>query len=100
LGISANQIETERTFSIVGIFITLGRCWLQTDNLDKLIFIHKNWPSNPHVDYLKPSNLTIICEAKFDLTNELDAKFVDVVEHEEYANRDLQLLEVLFTCED
>jgi hypothetical protein len=85
----ANQIETERIFSIVGIFITLGKCRLQTDNLDKLIFVHKNWPSNPHVDYLKPSDLTIICVAKFDLTNELDVEFVDVMEREEYTNGDL-----------
>ncbi len=89
LGISTNQIETERIFSIVGILITLGRCRLQIDNLDKLIFVHKNWPSNLHVDCLKPFNLTIICEAKFDLTNELDAKFMDVVECKEYANGDL-----------
>jgi len=57
--------------------------------MNKLIFVHKNWPFNPHVGWLKPSNLVIVCEAKFDLIDELDAKFIDEVEHEEYANGDL-----------
>jgi hypothetical protein len=33
--------------------------------------------------------LVVICEVEFDLTNELDAKFVDEVEREEYADGDL-----------
>ncbi len=89
LGILATQIETERIFSIVGVFIALGRCRFQTDNLEKLIFVHKNWPSNPHIGCLKPFDLTIICEVKSNLTNELNAEFVDEVEREEYADGDL-----------
>jgi len=89
LGIPANQIETKKIFSIAGILTTLKRCQLQIDNLDKPIFVHKNWPFNLRVGCLKPSNLAIICETKSDLTKELDVEFVDEVEHEEYANGDL-----------
>jgi hypothetical protein len=57
--------------------------------MDKLFFVHKNWPSDPHVGCLKLPNLAVICEAKLDLIDELDVKFVDEVECEEYANGDL-----------
>jgi len=57
--------------------------------VDKLIFVHKNWPSNPHIGCLKPFDLTIICEVEYDLTNELDVKFVDEMEREEYVDGDL-----------
>jgi hypothetical protein len=89
LGIPASQIETERIVSISGLLITLKRCQLQIDNLDKLIFAHKNWPFDLHVGCLKPFDLATICEVEFDLTNKLDAKFVDEVECEEYADGDL-----------
>jgi len=49
LGISISQIEIERIFSILGVFIALRRCQLQTNNMYKFIFVHKNWPSNPFV---------------------------------------------------
>jgi len=95
LGILVSQIEIEKIFSMVGIFIAFRRCQLQTDNLDKLFFVHKNWPSNIHVGCLKPFELTISFEVEFDLTNELDAKFVDEVEHEEYANWDFVVVRSL-----
>jgi hypothetical protein len=47
LGISTSQIEIEKVFSIVGMFITIHKRWLQTKNLDKLIFVNKNWPHDP-----------------------------------------------------
>ncbi len=89
LGILASQIETKIIFSIVGVLTTLKRCRLQTNNLDKLIFVHKNWPFDLRVGCLKSFDLTIVCEAKFDFTKKLDAEFVDEVECEEYANGDL-----------
>jgi len=42
-----------------------------------------------HVSCSKQSNLATICEEKFDLTNELDVKFVHEVEHEEYLDGEL-----------
>jgi hypothetical protein len=74
---------------MVGVRTTLKRCQFQTNNLNKLIFVHKNWSSNPCVGYLKPYDFVIFYEIKFDLINELDVKFVDEVECEEYAYGDL-----------
>jgi hypothetical protein len=85
LGIPNNQIEFEFIFSIVGILRAFKRCRLQTNNLDKLIFVHKNWPYDPRVGCLKPFELAIICEAIW-LTNELDAWFMDEMECEKYVN--------------
>ncbi len=45
LGIVGFQIETERIFSLVGIFTSLRRYRLQLIFLDKLIFVSKNWPN-------------------------------------------------------
>jgi hypothetical protein len=42
------------------------RCWLQTNNLDKLIFVHKNWPSDFRVGCLKPCDLANVCEYEND----------------------------------
>ncbi len=42
LGIVGSHIEIERIFSLVGIFTNLKRCRLQSDNLDKNIFVNKN----------------------------------------------------------
>ncbi len=49
LNIARFLIETERIFSLVGIVTNLKRCHLQSDNLNKIIFINKNWPSDPRV---------------------------------------------------
>jgi hypothetical protein len=71
-GIPTSQIETEIIFSIARVLTTLNRRWLQIDNLEKLFFVHKNWPSNPRVGCLKPYNLVVVCEAKFDLTDKCE----------------------------
>ncbi len=89
LGISTSQIETKRIVSIARVLTRLRRCQLQTNNMDKLIFFHKNQPFDPCVGCLKPFDLVAIYEAKCDSTNKLDAKFMDEMEHEEYANGDL-----------
>jgi hypothetical protein len=38
-------------FSIVGIFINLKRCHLQSKNLEKLIFVSKNLQNDSRIDY-------------------------------------------------
>jgi hypothetical protein len=48
-GIVGSQIEIERFFSLVRILRNLRRRHLQSDNLDKIIFVNKNWPSDPRV---------------------------------------------------
>ncbi len=83
------RLRLKELFSIFGILTTLKRCRFQIDNLDKLIFVNKNWSFDLHVGCLKLFDLATICEAKSNLTNELDVEFVDEVEHEEYVDGDL-----------
>jgi hypothetical protein len=47
LGIPSSQIKTKWNFSIVGILTTLYKSHLQTIFFHKLVFVNKNWPSNP-----------------------------------------------------
>jgi hypothetical protein len=42
-GIMGSKIKTKKIFLLVGIFTKLKRFCLQLDNLDKLIFVNKNW---------------------------------------------------------
>jgi hypothetical protein len=42
LGIVGSQIETKMIFTLVGIFTNLRRCHLQSENMEKLIFVSKN----------------------------------------------------------
>jgi hypothetical protein len=46
LNIVASQIAIERIFSLVKIFTNIKKCHLQLDNLNKQIFVNKNWPND------------------------------------------------------
>jgi hypothetical protein len=46
------------------------RC-LQTENLEKLIFVNKNWPYDPRIGCKFPSNLVEFLEKDVDLEEEL-----------------------------
>ena len=46
LGIPGSQIETERIFSVAGILTSLRRCRLGLSNVNGLIMIYKNWPTD------------------------------------------------------
>jgi hypothetical protein len=41
---------------------SLKRCWLQFENLDKLIFVNQNWPNDPRVGCNMPSTLVEFIE--------------------------------------
>jgi len=41
--IVGSQIEIERFFSLTWILTNLKKCCLQSNNLDKLNFVHNNW---------------------------------------------------------
>ncbi len=56
------------------------KCCLRKENFEKLIFINKNWQSNPHVGCPKFSNFAIACEVELNLTKELAAEFEPEVE--------------------
>jgi hypothetical protein len=64
--------------------MALCRCNLQIDNLDKLIFVNKPWPSNPWIGYVKPTNLASTCEVELNLTTKLEAKFQNDVDCEDF----------------
>ncbi len=49
LGIVGSQIEVERVFNIVGIYMNLCRSRLGTKNLEMIISIYKNWHEDARV---------------------------------------------------
>jgi hypothetical protein len=57
LGIIGSQVEIERIFSLVRIFTTFRKCHLQIENLEKLIFVNKNWLNDPRIRCKYPSML-------------------------------------------
>ena len=50
LGILGSQIETERIFSVASILTNLRRSRLGLENINNLIMIYKNWPSDSQTD--------------------------------------------------
>jgi hypothetical protein len=58
-------------FSLVGILTNLRKCRLQIENLEKLIFVNKNWPNDPRIGCKSPSNLVEFLEKNVDLEEEL-----------------------------
>jgi hypothetical protein len=54
--------------------------------VDKLIFINKNWTSNLWIGSLKPTNFAFACEVVLKLMVELEAKFENEVEGEDFSN--------------
>jgi hypothetical protein len=57
LGVVGFQIEIERIFSLDGMLTNLRRCHLQTENLEKLIFVNKIQPNDLRIGYKSPSKL-------------------------------------------
>jgi hypothetical protein len=43
LSIVGSQIEIEKIFSLVDMLTNLWRCHLHTNNLERFIFVSKNW---------------------------------------------------------
>jgi hypothetical protein len=62
LGIVESQIETGRIFPLDGIFTNLRRCRLQTENLEKLVFVNKNWPNDTKVGWKSSSDIVEFME--------------------------------------
>jgi hypothetical protein len=49
LGIVESQVEIERIFLWLEFLLILGDVVLQIENLEKLIFVNKNWPCDPKI---------------------------------------------------
>ncbi len=67
---------------MVGILTNLRRCRLQTENLEKLIFVNKNWPNDPRIGCKCASNLEEFLEKGCKLEKELE-KFEGEFERDE-----------------
>jgi hypothetical protein len=67
LSIVGFQIETKRIFSLARILINLKRRHLQIENLEKLIFINKNWPNDLKMGCKSPFNLMQFLDRDIDL---------------------------------
>ncbi len=54
------------------ILTNLKRCHLQSNNLDKIIFVNKNLPNDPRVGCSSPFGLIELIEANLALEEELE----------------------------
>jgi hypothetical protein len=57
LGIPGSQIDCERIFSIAGILTALRHSRLGITNLDTLVMIKKNWPSDARTDCISQAHV-------------------------------------------
>jgi hypothetical protein len=72
LGVVECQIETERIFSLVGKLTNLRGCHLQIENLEKLIFVNKNWLDDAIIGCKSPSTLVEFLEKAVNLEEEFE----------------------------
>jgi hypothetical protein len=72
LRIVGSQIETERIFSLTSILSSLRRCHLQLENLDKLIFVNKNWPNDSRIGCKSPFSLVDFIENDLNQEEKLE----------------------------
>ncbi len=82
IGIVKSQIEIERFFSLMGTLTNIRRQHLQLNNLEKLIFMNKNWSSDRRVDWKSLCNLVEAIEKDLNLKEELK-EFERVFEEDE-----------------
>ncbi len=64
-----SQIKIKRFFSLRGILTNLRRCRSQPYNLEKMIFINKNWSIEPRDGCKPPFNLVELIEKDLDFEN-------------------------------
>jgi hypothetical protein len=66
------KIEIEFFFSLAIILTNLRRCCLQSNNLDEIIFVSKNWPSDTRVGCTSASSLIKLIEVDLALEEDLE----------------------------
>jgi hypothetical protein len=88
LEIVGSQIEIKNIFSFTKILTSLKRCCLQLNNLEKWIFINKNWPNDAKMGCKALNNLVMLIDSKFDVKLELN-EFETSFEQHEWIERDL-----------
>ncbi len=69
LKIAKFHIETKHIFTnLTSILTNLHQCGLQINNLEKLIFVHKNWPHGPNLSCKGgPKSMVDMIELEIDL---------------------------------
>lgn len=72
LSIVRSQVEMKRIFSLIGILTTFFKSHLQMTNLEKLIFVNKNWLTDPRVACKWASNLVKFIKKDLELEDELE----------------------------
>ncbi len=83
LSIHGNQIETDKVFSVVGIFTNLCWCRLGAKNLDLLVLLIKNWLDDPTTifdDKASLVDLDVFGEVEEDILYVIDSKFPNEVD--------------------
>jgi hypothetical protein len=78
----------KNVFSLIKILINLKRCRLQLDNLEKWIFMNKNWLNDARMACKPLNNLVTLINSKLDLKQELN-EFECSFEQHEWIERDL-----------
>jgi hypothetical protein len=66
------QIETKKKNSLARILISLRRCCLQFENLNKLIFVNKNWPNDLRIGCKSLFSLVDLIKTNLNLEEEFD----------------------------
>jgi hypothetical protein len=61
-----SQIETKRILILTCILTNPRKYCLWSDNLERLIFVKKNWSNDPRIDCKPPSNLVEMIEKDLD----------------------------------
>jgi hypothetical protein len=66
------KLKQKDFFLLIGILKNLGKCRLQIENLDKLMFISKNWLNDVRIGCKSPSILVEFLERDVDPEEELE----------------------------
>ncbi len=80
LSIPSSQIETKWIFNIVEILTNLHWCWLNVQNIDKLIMILNNWPNDAWTGYcfLVTMGMTIFLKTEDKLLDNFEEELEDI----------------------
>jgi hypothetical protein len=70
LSILKSQIETKKMFNFIGVLTFLRHYCLQTENLDQIITMAKNFPIHPHFNCKKKVDVIEYVKAKASLADD------------------------------
>ena len=70
LAIPGSQIESERIFSVAGILSNIRHSTLNMDNLNSLVMIYKNWPTDARTNVVLYEHLIDFYDSKATILEE------------------------------